>query len=69
MKTGFCKTIIPTTDRPTFERAVESVLTQDIEPDLHDIIVVNDSGRMVDDLNVLSTSESDLDKFKMHPTT
>ena len=43
-----CSTIIPTVGRPTLARAVESVLAQDTEPRLHEIIVVNDSGRPLD---------------------
>lgn len=41
----FCSTIIPTIGRPTLRRAVESVLTQTFDPQQHEVIVVNDSGR------------------------
>ena len=40
----FCSTIIPTVGRSTLARAVESVLGQDSEPGLCEVIVVNDSG-------------------------
>lgn len=40
-----CSTIIPTIDRPSFERALKSALAQDLKPELHEIIVVNDSGK------------------------
>ncbi len=39
-----CSTIIPTVYRPSFERAVKSALEQNLGPDEHEIIVVNDSG-------------------------
>jgi len=39
-----CSTIIPTVNRPSLERAVKSVLAQDLDPTEHEIIVVNDSG-------------------------
>lgn len=41
----FCSTIIATVNRPTLDRAVKSVLTQDFPPENHELIVVNDSGR------------------------
>lgn len=41
----FCSTIIPTIGRPSLDRAVNSVLTQDFAADDYEIIVVNDSGR------------------------
>jgi glycosyltransferase involved in cell wall biosynthesis len=41
----FCTTIIPTINRPTLERAVESVLNQTFTADEFEIIVVNDSGQ------------------------
>lgn len=40
----FCSTIIPTIGRPSLERAVNSVLTQDTLGLDHEVIVVNDSG-------------------------
>lgn len=40
-----CTTIIPTIGRDTLTRAVESALQQDIAPDLHEVVVVNDSGK------------------------
>jgi len=41
----FCSTIIPTISRPSLPRAVASVLDQDFDPTLFEVIVVNDSGR------------------------
>jgi glycosyltransferase involved in cell wall biosynthesis len=43
----FCTTIIPTIGRQTLDRAVHSVLAQDFNPDEFEIIVVNDSGRLL----------------------
>ncbi|MBN1259981.1 MAG: glycosyltransferase family 2 protein [Anaerolineae bacterium] len=40
----FCSTIIPTVARATLRRTVTSVLTQDFEDALFEVIVVNDSG-------------------------
>ncbi len=40
----FCSTIIPTVNRSTLSRAVESVLTQDFDRAEYEVIVVNDSG-------------------------
>lgn len=40
----FCSTIIATVNRPTLNRAVESVLNQDFPADNHELIIVNDSG-------------------------
>ncbi len=40
-----CSTVIPTVGRATLTRAVLSALEQDLAPDQHQIIVVNDSGR------------------------
>lgn len=36
-----CSTIIPTVDRHTLERSVMSALNQDLDPDLHEILVFN----------------------------
>jgi glycosyltransferase involved in cell wall biosynthesis len=44
MVVTLCSTIIPTVNRSTLKRAVSSALEQSIPPDLHEIIVVNDSG-------------------------
>ncbi|MDJ0753662.1 MAG: glycosyltransferase family A protein [Ardenticatenaceae bacterium] len=41
----FCSTIIPTVGRPSLERAVDSVLSQDFPSAECEVIVVNDSGR------------------------
>lgn len=43
--TILCTTIIPTVGRTTLARAVRSALDQDLGPDQHQIIVVNDSGQ------------------------
>jgi cellulose synthase/poly-beta-1,6-N-acetylglucosamine synthase-like glycosyltransferase len=40
----FCFAVIPTINRPTLTRAVMSVLNQEFSPDLFEVIVVNDSG-------------------------
>lgn len=48
-----CSTIIPTIGRPTLARAVKSALEQDLEPELHEIIVVNDSGSPLDEADWL----------------
>lgn len=39
-----CSTIIPTIGRETLGRSVQSVLDQQLYPQLHEVIVVNDSG-------------------------
>jgi glycosyltransferase involved in cell wall biosynthesis len=41
----FSSTIIPTINRPTLSRAVQSVLDQDFNADDFEVIVVNDSGK------------------------
>lgn len=41
----FCSTIIPTVGRASLARAVESVLSQQLSPEDHEVIVVNDSGK------------------------
>jgi glycosyltransferase involved in cell wall biosynthesis len=41
----FCSTIIPTINRPTLSRTVNSVLQQDFPKDQFEVIVVNDSGQ------------------------
>ena len=40
-----CSTVIPTINRPSLERSVKSAVAQDLDPEDHEIIVVNDSGR------------------------
>lgn len=42
-----CSTIIPTINRPTLTRAVESALEQNIAPGRHELIVVNNSGDLL----------------------
>jgi GT2 family glycosyltransferase len=44
-----CSTIIPTVNRRSLERAVKSALAQDLAPNVHEIIVVNDSGKPLPD--------------------
>jgi GT2 family glycosyltransferase len=51
-----CSTIIPTVYRPSFERAVKSALEQDLSPELHEIIVVNDSGKPLPEEDWLKSS-------------
>ncbi len=41
----FCSTIIPTISRPTLDRAVNSVLSQEVTDFEFEVIVVNDSGQ------------------------
>ena len=41
----FCSTIIPTVGRHTLSRAVNSVLSQSLDSDHFEVIVVNDSGQ------------------------
>lgn len=53
----FCSTIIPTINRPTLTRAVESVLTQNLKDDRFEIIVVNDSGRPLTGFSWLDSSQ------------
>jgi hypothetical protein len=50
-----CSTIIPTVNRPSFERAIKSALEQDLDPGLHEIIVVNDSGKPLPELDWLKS--------------
>ena len=50
-----CSTIIPTVNRPSLERAVKSALDQDLDLDLHEIIVVNDSGKALPDIDWLKS--------------
>jgi glycosyltransferase involved in cell wall biosynthesis len=38
-----CSTIIPTVNRHTLERSVKSALAQDLKPELHEILVFNNS--------------------------
>jgi GT2 family glycosyltransferase len=50
-----CSTVIPTINRPSFERALKTALAQDLAPDDHEIIVVNDSGRPLPDVDWLQS--------------
>lgn len=47
----FCSTIIPTINRPTLSRAVCSVLEQDFREDGFEVIVANDSGKPLPDMD------------------
>lgn len=47
----FCSTIIPTINRATLTRAVCSVLTQDFDADSFEVIVVNDSGEALGEMD------------------
>lgn len=47
----FCSTIIPTIGRPSLSRSVQSVLNQSLHGDDFEIIVVNDSGEALPDLD------------------
>ncbi len=47
----FCSTIIPTINRATLSRAVRSVLDQDFREDSFEVIVVNDSGWPLPDMD------------------
>ena len=52
-----CSTIIPTVNRPSLERAVKSVLEQDLNSGLHEIIVVNDSGQPLPEVKWLKSPQ------------
>jgi hypothetical protein len=52
-----CSTVIPTINRPYTERAVKSALAQDLDPESHEIIVVNDSGKPLPDVDWLKSSQ------------
>lgn len=47
----FCSTIIPTINRPTLTPAVCSVLTQEFDADGFEVIVVNDSGESIGEMD------------------
>jgi glycosyltransferase involved in cell wall biosynthesis len=47
----FCSTIIPTINRSTLSRAVHSVLDQDFEMEDFEVIVVNDSGSLLPEMD------------------
>lgn len=46
----FCSSIIPTVNRPTLSRSVESVLNQSFDSADFEVIVVNDSGQPLPDM-------------------
>lgn len=47
----FCSTVIPTINRPTLSRAVSSVLNQVFSAEDFEVIVVNDSGHPLPDMD------------------
>jgi len=46
----FCSAIIPTIGRPTLARAVNSVLNQEFDDDEFEVIIVNDTGKPLPDM-------------------
>lgn len=46
----FCSAIIPTINRPTLSRAIYSILNQKFSADEFEVIVVNDSGQALPDM-------------------
>lgn len=52
-----CSTIIPTINRPTLERSVRSALEQDLDPELHEILVFNNSDGHLPKTDWLSSSQ------------
>src|SRR5512139_2062944 len=49
----FCSVVIPTINRPTLSRSVYSVLNQDFSADDFEIIIVNDTGQPLPDMEWL----------------
>jgi len=47
----FCSTVIPTVNRPTLSRAVHSILDQEFKDADFEVIVVNDSGQPLPDMD------------------
>ena len=52
-----CSTIIPTVNRPTLERSVMSALEQDLGPELHEILVFNNSDKPLPETDWLSSPQ------------
>ena len=50
-----CSTIIPTVNRHTLERSVKSALEQDLKPELHEILVFNNSDGPLPETDWLSS--------------
>ena len=50
-----CSTIIPTINRPTLGRSVQSALEQDLEPGSHEILVFNNSDKPLTGMDWLSS--------------
>jgi glycosyltransferase involved in cell wall biosynthesis len=50
-----CSTIIPTVNRPSLERSVKSALQQDLRPELHEILVFNNSDKPLPETDWLSS--------------
>lgn len=53
----FCSTIIPTINRTTLTRAVCSVLTQEFDADYFEVIVVNDSGEPLGEMDWMRSAQ------------
>jgi len=52
-----CSTIIPTVNRPTLARSVKSALEQDLKPELHEILVFNNSDKPLPETDWLSSPQ------------
>ena len=52
-----CSTIIPTINRPSFIPALKSVLAQELTSDEHEVIVVNDSGKPLPEMDLLRSPQ------------
>ena len=50
-----CSTIIPTVNRPSLKRAVKSAVEQDLEPKNHEILVFNNSDKLLQDKDWLDS--------------
>jgi GT2 family glycosyltransferase len=49
-----CSTIIPTVNRYTLERSVRSALEQDLDPDVHEILIFNNSKGLLPEADWMS---------------
>ncbi len=52
-----CSTIIPTVNRPSLERTVNSVLSQGLGQEIYEIIIVNDSGQILPESDWLKSPQ------------
>lgn len=50
-------TIIPTINRPTLERTVRSALNQDLDPEIHEILIYNNNRQPLPDVDWLNSSK------------